>query len=70
LGFHLRQIDYDTVVAHGIVSDIVPPAADGEQEPVDPPEVHARTTSEVLAQRAMTAGRLSIIPFQILRAFS
>ena len=30
----------------------------------------ARTTSDVVAQRAMTAGRLSIIAFQIFRALS
>ena len=39
-GLHLREVDYDTVVAHGIAGDVVPAAADGEQEPVVPREVH------------------------------
>ena len=33
-GLHLREVDYDTVVAHGIAGNVVPTAADGEDEPI------------------------------------
>ncbi len=39
-GLHLRKVDHEPVVAQGIAGDVVPAAADGEQEPVVPREVH------------------------------
>jgi len=32
-GLHLRQVDYEPVVAQGIAGDVVPAAADGKHEP-------------------------------------
>ena len=35
-GLHLREVDHEPVVAQGVAGDVVPAAADGEQEPVAP----------------------------------
>ena len=52
-GLHLREVDHDAVVAHGIAGDVVPAAADGEQEPVVPREVHRADD----VRRAWRSGR-------------
>ena len=40
-GLHLREVDDQPVVAHGIAGDVVPAAANGEQEPAVTGKVHA-----------------------------
>ena len=49
---------------------LCPPPRTASTSPLSLAKFTARTTSDVVAQRAMTAGRLSIIAFQILRALS
>ena len=49
---------------------LCPPPRTASTSPLSRAKPTARTTSAVAAQRAMTAGRLSIIAFQIVRASS
>ena len=49
---------------------LCPPPRTASSSPLSRAKLTARTTSGVAAQRAMTAGRLSIIAFQIFRASS
>ena len=70
-GLHPGKVDYHAVIADGIAGDVVSAAADGEQEsrcPWRSSPPGRRPTC--VAQRAMSAGCLSIIAFQILRALS
>jgi hypothetical protein len=39
-GLHLREVDHDTVIAHGIAGNVVSTATNGEQQPVVPREIH------------------------------
>ena len=68
LGLHLREVDDDAVVAHGIASDVVPAAANGEQQRVFPGEVHR--VDDVRCADAAGDERLSMVAFQIWRAAS
>ena len=68
---HRRQVDDDAVVADRLPGDVVPAAADRDRQ------VRARcrtasaaSTSATPVQRAITAGRLSIMPLCTLRAVS
>jgi hypothetical protein len=41
-GLHLREVDHDAFVAHSIASNVVPTAADGEDEPIVPCKVYGK----------------------------
>ena len=61
---HRRQVDDQAVVHEGGAGDVVPAAADGERQAVLGREADRLATSAASAQRAIAAGRLSIMPFQ------
>ena len=59
---HHGQVDHQPVVAAAEAGAVVAAAADGQQQPVVPGECTAAMTSATSAQRAMSSGRLSIMP--------
>ena len=66
---HLGQID-EPPIAHRGARDVVATATDRHQEMVGVGELTAWITSATPAQRAMSAGLRSIMPFQTVRASS
>ena len=68
---HVRQVDHDPAVADRVAGHVVAPAPDRDRQPLLAGEVHRSDhVGDVGAARDQRAGRLSIIPFQTLRASS
>ena len=65
-----RQVDHQPAVAHREAGDVVAAAAHRADERCSRANRTARTTSAVPVQRAISAGRRSIIAFQTWRASS
>ena len=70
-GPHRRQVDDEPIVADRLAGDIVAAAADGQKAPrARRAKFTAAITSAALVHRAISAGCLSISPFQTLRTSS
>ena len=67
---HRRQVDHEAAVADCVAGYIMPAAAHRYQQVVGAGKVNRRNHIRRPTQRAISAGRRSIMPFQTLRASS
>ena len=68
--FHAREIDDDAAIADGTATDAMPTAAHGHEQVVIASELDGIDHIDNVGAADDTAGYLSIMPFQTLRAAS